>query len=102
MSDMKASAEQGIDYAKAKIKAAANVMSDAADSVGERFSQGKDAVADGYSRLKERASDAYDDAYEAASGWEESLEQTIRRRPLQTVLVAASVGVLIGWLCRKR
>jgi ElaB/YqjD/DUF883 family membrane-anchored ribosome-binding protein len=102
MSDMKSKAEQSADNAKAKVKAAAEGLSDAAESAAEQISDAGEAAADEVSRLKEQASNAYDEAHAVAAAWEQRLEETIRRRPIQTVLIAAGVGALIGCLFRRR
>lgn len=38
----------------------------------------------------------------AASGWAESLGQRLANHPQATVVAAISLGVLLGWLTKRR
>ena len=55
--------------------------------------------------VSRRAAGAVGDAYRAsvATGaeWEESLENYVHEKPLQAVLIAAGVGVLLGLLWKR-
>ena len=53
------------------------------------------------SDMQERGSAYYDAAYDAASSFEESLEDVITQRPLATVGLALGLGFLIGAAWRR-
>jgi len=52
--------------------------------------------------LKENAGEYYRQGLEKAQGWEKSLEGTIKKNPLQSVLIAAGVGLVLGIFFKKR
>jgi ElaB/YqjD/DUF883 family membrane-anchored ribosome-binding protein len=47
------------------------------------------------------ASDYYQQGREQAIVWQEQLEQQIREKPIQSLLIAGGVGVLLGILLRR-
>jgi ElaB/YqjD/DUF883 family membrane-anchored ribosome-binding protein len=47
------------------------------------------------------ASEYYEQGQKAVAHMENTLEQSIRDRPLQSILIAAGVGMLMGLLWRK-
>ena len=47
------------------------------------------------------ASDYYQQGREQAVVWQEQLEQQIREKPIQSLLIAGGVGVLLGILLRR-
>src|SRR5438094_655821 len=54
-----------------------------------------------YNQLRDQASQYYDQGRQRAQEWEESLENYIHEKPLQAVLIAAGVGVLLGLLWKR-
>jgi ElaB/YqjD/DUF883 family membrane-anchored ribosome-binding protein len=49
----------------------------------------------------ETASQVYEQGRQQLAGWEQSLEENIRAKPLQSVLSAAGIGLLLGLLWKK-
>lgn len=47
------------------------------------------------------ASDYYQQGRDQAAVWQEQLEQQIREKPIQSLLIAGGVGVLLGILLRR-
>ena len=51
--------------------------------------------------MREQAADYYEHGRRRASEMEQSLEQYVQEKPIQSLLIAAGVGMLLGIL-RKR
>jgi ElaB/YqjD/DUF883 family membrane-anchored ribosome-binding protein len=49
----------------------------------------------------ETASQYYAQGRQQLEGWEQSLEEHIRAKPLQSVVLATGIGLLLGWLWKK-
>jgi ElaB/YqjD/DUF883 family membrane-anchored ribosome-binding protein len=47
------------------------------------------------------ASDYYQQGREQAVVWQEQLEQQIREKPIQSLLIAGGIGVLLGIMLRR-
>jgi ElaB/YqjD/DUF883 family membrane-anchored ribosome-binding protein len=81
-------------------------LRDKASQVGENLrdigGQVRDAARDKYAQLSDEARAFYDQGREMAHDWEEGLEGYVRAKPLQAVLIAAGVGVLLGVLWKRR
>ena len=74
----------------------------------ERGAQGRDTTQEGSAQLTETArhvgeaaSQYYEQGRQQLTGWEQSLEENIRAKPLQSVLLATGIGLLLGLLWRK-
>ena len=52
-------------------------------------------------QVGEAASQAYEQGRQQLAGWEQSFEENIRAKPLQSVLLATGIGLLLGLLWRK-
>ena len=63
--------------------------------------QVRDAARDKYTQLSDQAQDYYDQGRQKAHEWEEGIESYIQEKPLQSVLIAAGVGVLLGLLWKR-
>jgi len=50
---------------------------------------------------RELASEYYRQGRQQAAIWEHELEQQIREKPLQSLLIAGGIGVLLGLLLRR-
>jgi ElaB/YqjD/DUF883 family membrane-anchored ribosome-binding protein len=81
-------------------------MAEQAQEVGQNLrdlgGQVRDAAREKYQHLSEQAQDYYEQGKHKAQEWEEGLESYIQEKPLQAVLIAAGVGVLIGLLWKRR
>jgi ElaB/YqjD/DUF883 family membrane-anchored ribosome-binding protein len=80
-------------------------VADQAQQVGQNLrdlgGQVRDAAREKYQHLSEQAQDYYQQGREKAQEWEEGLESYIQEKPLQAVLIAAGIGVLIGLLWKR-
>ena len=84
----------------------------AAGQVGKQIrdlgQQARQAATEKYDELRGQAQDYYQQAQdyyqqgrEKAVEWEQGLEQYIHEKPLQAVLIAAGVGVVLGLLWKR-
>jgi len=80
-------------------------LADKATQVGQNLrelgSQARDMAGQKYDQLRDSATDYYQQGKERAMEWEHSLEQYVHEKPLQAVLIAAGVGVLLGLLWKR-
>ena len=74
----------------------------------ERGSQGRDTtqevsaqVTETARQVGETASQYYEQGRQQLAGLEQSFEENIRAKPLQSVLLATGIGLLLGLLWRK-
>jgi ElaB/YqjD/DUF883 family membrane-anchored ribosome-binding protein len=76
-------------------------MSETRENIVDMGHLAKEAVQDKFQDLKERASETYERGREKVTEWEEGLTKAVRSAPMKSVLVAAGVGLAIGFLCRR-
>jgi ElaB/YqjD/DUF883 family membrane-anchored ribosome-binding protein len=80
-------------------------LGEAATQVGQNLrdlgGQVRDMATERYSQLKDQANEYYETGRDRAREWEENLEQYVQEKPLQAVLIAAGVGVLLGLLWKR-
>jgi ElaB/YqjD/DUF883 family membrane-anchored ribosome-binding protein len=80
-------------------------MGEQAQQVGENLrdlgGQVRDAAREKYSQLSDQAQQYYEQGRQMAHEWEEGLESYIQEKPLQSVLIAAGIGVLLGLLWKR-
>jgi ElaB/YqjD/DUF883 family membrane-anchored ribosome-binding protein len=84
----------------------AEKMADQAQQTGQNLrdlgGQVRDAAREKYQKLSDQAQDYYEQGRQKAQEWEEGLENYIQEKPLQAVLIAAGIGMLIGLLWKRR
>ena len=80
-------------------------VSQTAQQVGQNLrelgGQVRDVAQQRYEQLRHQATDYYDQGKERAQEWEQSLESYVHEKPIQAVLIAAGVGVLLGLLWKR-
>ena len=80
-------------------------LADQAQQVGENLrnlgSQVRDQAQQKYSELSDQAQEYYQQGRQKAQEWEQGLESYIQEKPLQAVMIAAGVGVLLGLLWKR-
>jgi ElaB/YqjD/DUF883 family membrane-anchored ribosome-binding protein len=80
-------------------------MAEQAQQVGQNLrdlgGQVRDTAREKYEQLSEQAQEYYEQGREKAREWEEGLESYIQEKPLQSVLIAAGIGVLLGLLWKR-
>jgi ElaB/YqjD/DUF883 family membrane-anchored ribosome-binding protein len=64
-------------------------------------SQARDAANEKFNDLRQQASEYYDQGRERAQEWEQGLEQYVQEKPIQSLLIAAGVGLVLGMLWKR-
>ena len=63
--------------------------------------QVRESAKEKYEQYSDQARNYYDQGRETAQEWEQSLESYVHEKPVQAVLIAAGVGLLLGLLWRR-
>jgi len=82
--------------------AAKEKVGDLRDTVSEQAAELRDATSRKAEDLRDRAGDVYEEGRQRAVDFERTLEQRIREKPLQSVAIAAGVGILLGMIWTRR
>ena len=69
----------------------------AAETGKEMHDQAQELIAQG----KEVAAEYYEEGRNQVLAWQQQLETQVREKPLQSLLMAAGVGLLLGLLRRR-
>ena len=78
-------------------QSAANVQQNIRDMGGQL----RDAASEKYNELRDQAQEYYEQGRERAMEWEQGLEGYVREKPLQSLLIAAGVGMLVGMIWKR-
>ena len=70
-------------------------------SLRDMGSQVRDQAGEKYNQLREQAADYYQQGRQRAEEWEQGLEQYVQEKPIQSLLIAAGVGMLLGILWKR-
>ena len=80
-------------------------LRDTANQVGENIrnlgSQARDAATEKFNDLRQQATDYYDQGRAQAREWEEGIESYVQEKPIQSLLIAAGVGLVLGMLWKR-
>ena len=76
-----------------------------ATQVGQQLrdlgTQVRDQATQRYEELRDQAGEYYNTGRERAQVWEKSLEDYVHEKPVQAILIAAGVGMLLGVLWKR-
>ncbi len=61
----------------------------------------RDAAAESFENLRGQAGEYYEQGRERAREMEQSLEQYVQEKPIQSLLIAAGIGMLLGILWKR-
>jgi ElaB/YqjD/DUF883 family membrane-anchored ribosome-binding protein len=70
-------------------------------NIREMGTQVRDQATEKYNQLRDQATNYYQQGRDRATEWEQSLESYVQEKPIQAVLMAAGVGVLLGLLWKR-
>jgi len=77
-------------------------LKEAASQVGQNLrdlgGQVRDTATQQYEQLRQQANDYYEQGRQRAVEMEQSLEQYVQEKPIQSLMIAAGVGMLLGIL----
>lgn len=80
-------------------------LRDKAGEVGQNLrdigGQVRDAANEKYGQLRDQAVGYYNQGRETAQQWEQGLEDYVQEKPVQAILIAAGVGLLLGLLWKR-
>ena len=80
-------------------------LTDKAAEVGQNLrdlgGQVRDQAKEKYEQFSGQAREYYDQGREMAQQWEQSLESYVQEKPIQSLLIAAGVGMLLGILWKR-
>jgi len=80
-------------------------LKEAASQVGQNLrdlgGQVRDTATQQYEQLRQQANDYYEQGRQRAVEMEQSLEQYVQEKPIQSLLIAAGVGMLLGVLWKR-
>ena len=84
---------------------ASGQMRETAQQVQENLrnlgSQVRDQATQQYGQLRDQATEYYEQGRQRATEMEQSLEQYVHEKPIQSLLIAAGVGMLLGVLWKR-
>ena len=63
--------------------------------------QARDVATERYNQLRDQAQNYYEQGRQRATDLEHSLESYVQEKPIQAVMIAAGVGVLLGLLWKR-
>jgi ElaB/YqjD/DUF883 family membrane-anchored ribosome-binding protein len=64
-------------------------------------SQARNMATEQYDQVRQQAQEYYEQGRERAREIEQSLEQYVQEKPMQSLLIAAGVGMLLGILWKR-
>ena len=80
-------------------------LREAASQVGQNLrdlgGQVRDTATQQYEQLRQQAGDYYEQGRQRAMEMEQSLEQYVQEKPIQALLIAAGVGMLLGMIWKR-
>ncbi len=72
------------------------------ENIREMGSQVRDVATEKYNQLRDQAGEYYEQGRQRAMEWEQTLEEYVQEKPVQSLLMAAGVGLLLGFFWRRR
>jgi ElaB/YqjD/DUF883 family membrane-anchored ribosome-binding protein len=80
-------------------------LSQTAAQVGQNIrdigSQVRDQAGEKYEQFRDQAGEYYEQGRQRAMEMEQGLEQYVQEKPIQALLIAAGVGLLLGMLWKR-
>jgi ElaB/YqjD/DUF883 family membrane-anchored ribosome-binding protein len=89
------------EQAKDKAKDVAGKAKEYTEEIKETAREQYDNAKQQYEHLREQAGEYYERGRDAAVEWEQELENYVQDRPIQSLLVAAGVGFLLGMIWKR-
>jgi ElaB/YqjD/DUF883 family membrane-anchored ribosome-binding protein len=62
----------------------------------------KDVISDRLDSAKKAAGEVFNSSKKRVMEWEDGIEESVKARPLRSILIAAGVGFAAGLLLRRR
>ncbi|MBC8107011.1 MAG: DUF883 domain-containing protein [Anaerolineae bacterium] len=71
------------------------------ENIRDMGGQVRDAATEQYTNLRNQATEYFQEGRERAQEWEQSIETYVQEKPIQSILIAAGVGMLLGILWKR-
>lgn len=71
------------------------------DNLADMAHLAKETVQDKFHDLKDKASEKYGEGKQKVQEFEETVARRVREAPMKSVLIAAGVGLVLGFLWRR-
>jgi ElaB/YqjD/DUF883 family membrane-anchored ribosome-binding protein len=85
---------------------AGQTFKDTANQVSQTLrdagAQVRDAAQEKMRDVRDHANEYYEQGRDRAMEWEQGLESYVKEKPLQSLMIAAGVGVILGLLWKRR
>jgi ElaB/YqjD/DUF883 family membrane-anchored ribosome-binding protein len=92
---------EAVESANAAVDQVKGKAGEVAQAVRDAGSQVRDAATEKYAQVRDQASQYVNDGRQRAEEWEHSLESYVQEKPLQAVLLAAGIGLLLGLIWKR-
>ena len=64
--------------------------------------QVRDQATQSYEQMRDQASEYYEEGRRRAMEMEQTLEQYVQEKPIQSLLIAAGIGMFLGMIWKRR
>jgi ElaB/YqjD/DUF883 family membrane-anchored ribosome-binding protein len=64
--------------------------------------QVRDQATQSYEQMRDQASEYYEEGRKRAMEMEQTLEQYVQEKPIQSLLIAAGIGMFLGMIWKRR
>lgn len=75
--------------------------SQARQAATQKYEELRNAATEKYEQFRDTAKEYYEHGRERATEWEHGIEDYVREKPVQALLMAAGVGVILGLLWKR-
>ena len=80
---------------------ASQTFRDTAGQVSQTLRDAGSQVQEKIGQIRDQANEYYEQGKEQAREWEQGLEAYVQEKPIQSLLIAAGVGMLLGMLWKR-
>jgi ElaB/YqjD/DUF883 family membrane-anchored ribosome-binding protein len=77
-------------------------LSETRENIADMGHLAKETVQDTYHNLKDKTAEKYGEGKEKLHQYQEGFERTVAESPIKAVCIAAGVGLVLGWLWRRK
>ena len=82
--------------------AAVDALGQAKEVAAEKYGQIRDQAGEHYAKVREQAGAYYEQGKQKVADYEGQVENYIREQPIKALLIAAGVGLVAGFLIKRR
>jgi ElaB/YqjD/DUF883 family membrane-anchored ribosome-binding protein len=93
--------EQGSEHSSPGVGQIKEKASEIGKNLRDLGSTARDAAQGEYDNLKNQAGEYYEQGRQQAVQWENQVESYVHDKPIQSLLIAAGVGLILGVLWKR-